>query len=95
VALSQGILGVKPDYEGLRLDPCVATSWKGFRATRRFRGATYDIEVRNPRGVSTGVKRVLIDGAEAGTAKDPSGRGVVLPLFPAGSAHRIEVELGG
>jgi cellobiose phosphorylase len=94
VALSQGILGIRPEYEGLRVDPCIATTWKGFSATRVFRGAIYDITVRNPSGVSSGVRRLLVDGRETPRGGDPAQRGALLPLFPAGSRHAVELELG-
>jgi cellobiose phosphorylase len=91
VALSQGILGLKPDFAGLRVDPCVASAWKGFSATRVFRGITYEIEVRNPRGVCRGVRAASLDGAAL--APDAAG-GVLLPLLPEGSVGRVIVELG-
>ncbi|MGA9269565.1 MAG: glycosyl transferase, partial [Lutimonas sp.] len=40
-AITQYILGVQPDYEGLRIDPCIPKDWNGFKMTRKFRGATY------------------------------------------------------
>jgi cellobiose phosphorylase len=45
VAISQWILGIRPEHDGLRVEPVIPGSWAGFRATRRFRGTTYDIEV--------------------------------------------------
>jgi cellobiose phosphorylase len=90
VALTQGIVGVRPGYEGLVVDPCVARSWKGFKATRKFRGAEYEIEVRNPKGVSKGVASVKVDGEPIA----PVGKAARLPIFPAGSKHRVEIELG-
>ena len=62
VVLSQGILGIQPSYEGLRIDPCIPADWDGFEVTRRFRGSTYAISVRNPDHVSTGVREVRVDG---------------------------------
>ena len=93
-AISQFILGVRPDYDGLVVDPCIPKSLKGFRVTRRFRGATYEIEVRNPRGVESGVTGVTIDGREA-FAECAGGacRGVRLPLFKSG-VHTVVVTLG-
>ena len=93
-AVSQFILGVRPDYDGLVVDPCIPKSLKGFRVTRRFRGATYEIEVRNPRGVESGVTGVTIDGREA-FAECAGGacRGVRLPLFKSG-VHTVVVTLG-
>ena len=45
VAITQWILGIRPEHEGLRVEPVIPATWPGFRATRRFRGTTYDIEV--------------------------------------------------
>ena len=47
VAATQYILGIRPEYESLTVDPCIPSNWKGFKATREFRGCTYNIEVRN------------------------------------------------
>jgi len=90
VALTQGIVGIKPGYEGLVVDPCIARSWKSFSAVRKFRGAEYRIEVKNPEGVSKGVAAVKVDGEDLA----PVGRAAVLPIFPAGTSHAIEVTLG-
>jgi cellobiose phosphorylase len=90
VALTQGILGIRPGYEGLVVDPCIAHAWEGFSATRRFRGAEYRIGVKNPRRVCKGVVSVKVDGR----AIDPVAGAALLPLFPAGTAHEVEIELG-
>lgn len=58
------ILGVRPTYDGLMIDPCIPAAWDGFKITRRFRGATYEIEVRNPDHVQHGIRKVEIDGQE-------------------------------
>jgi len=62
VVASQYILGIRPDFGGLRVDPCVPRAWKGFTVVRKFRGVTYTIEVRNPDGLSKGVRSLLVDG---------------------------------
>jgi len=79
VALSQGIFGVKPDYDGLRIDPCVPPHWDSFHVTRRYRGVVYEITVRNPDHVSTGVRTLTIDGEEApgNLVPPPDGKGTV------------------
>ncbi len=64
VAATQFILGLRPDYDGLRLDPCIPSQWDGFRAARRFRGADYDITVENPSSLCRGVKRLRVNGRE-------------------------------
>jgi cellobiose phosphorylase len=62
VVLSQGILGVQPQYDGLRIDPCIPSSWPGFSVTRRFRGSTFHISIENPDGVCRGVASLVVDG---------------------------------
>ncbi len=63
-AATQYILGVRPGYSGLVIDPCIPRSWPGFKVTRAFRGATYRIEVQNPRGLCKGVARLTVGGKE-------------------------------
>ena len=87
VALSQGILGVKPDYDGLQIDPCIPPDWEAFHVTRRYRGVVYEIDVRNPHHVCGGVHGLRIDGREVS--------GNVIPLSPGGDAVRVDVVLGG
>ena len=86
VAVSQYILGVMPDYDGLRLDPCIPSDWEGFEVSRLFRGARYDITVKNPDGVCKGVKSVVCDGVRL--------KGNLLPDFRDGESHSVEVVLG-
>jgi N,N'-diacetylchitobiose phosphorylase len=62
VALTQYILGVRVDYDGLVLSPAIPSSWDGFEVKRQYRGATYEIKVENPNGVSSGIKRLTVDG---------------------------------
>jgi len=62
VTITQAILGIKPDYQGLLIDPCIPKSWKEYMVIRLFRGAKYHITVKNPEGVSKGIKRLLING---------------------------------
>ena len=56
------ILGVRPDYDGLIIDPCITDTWDGFKITRNFRGSVYEIEVKNPNHVQHGVKSLEVDG---------------------------------
>ena len=63
-AATKFILGVRPDYNGLRIDPCIPADWDGFTVTRKFRGTTYRIDVRNPRHLSKGKIRLTVDGKE-------------------------------
>jgi len=84
--ISQYILGIRPNYNGLEIDPCIPTDWDIYKVTRKFRGATYHITVINPEGVSKGVKKLTVNGKEI---EDKN----MVPLLPKGE-HIIEVELG-
>ena len=53
VAVSQGILGIRPDYDGLIVDPCLPDAMDGYRLSRLFRGTRYDVTVR--RGENKGL----------------------------------------
>ena len=62
--VSQYILGIRPDYDGLVIDPCIPSHMDGFTAKREFRGVTYHITVKNPSHVEKGVARTIVDGKE-------------------------------
>ena len=61
-AITQYILGIKPAYDGIQIDPCICSQWKEYKVTRRFRGSTYEITVKNPDGVCKGIREILLDG---------------------------------
>jgi cellobiose phosphorylase len=82
VAISQWILGIRPEHAGLRIDPCVPAAWGGFTVTRRFRGATYRIAVQKAPGVSGRVTRLQVEGRPID--------GNLVPL-PASPGAEIEV----
>ncbi len=63
-AITQYILGIQPQYNGLKIDPCIPKSWNGFEVSRKFRGAEYKIRISNPQHVSKGVKKLIINGKE-------------------------------
>ncbi len=85
-AIAQYILGLRPDYEGLLIDPCIPKAWDGYTINRKFRGANYKIEVKNPSHVSKGVKSLVVDGK--------SVQGNHIPIFGDGKTHNVEVILG-
>jgi len=62
VAGTQYVLGIRADWHGLIIDPCIPKDWRGFTVTRRFRGKSVKIEVRNPSGIEKGVKRLTLNG---------------------------------
>ena len=69
------MLGVKPHYEGLLIDPCVPATAKEYNVTRRFRGGEYNITVKNPDGVQKGVKSITVDGKEISGNIVPTAEG--------------------
>ena len=86
VAISQYILGISADFDGLKVDPSIPKAWDGFTATRKFRGATYNITVKNPDHVSKGVKSLTVDGKAI--------EGNVVPVFAEGGEHEVIAVLG-
>ena len=86
VAVTQWILGIRPEYDGLRIDPCIPPSWDGFAVRREFRGATYEIRVENPDHVSKGVVLLTVDGL--------AQTGNLIPCCSDGEIHHVEVRLG-
>ena len=86
VAISQWILGIRPDYGGLRVDPVVPVSWDGFSAVRAFRGATYRIDVsRATGGAGRGRGRVsylVVDGKRV--------EGNLVPAATAGATVDVQ-----
>ena len=84
-AITQFILGIKPCYEGLEMDPCIPADWKGFRVVRKFRNATYLIEIKNI-GVMKGVKSLIVNGETLS--------GNIVPLQLPGTVNKVEVILG-
>ena len=57
LSISQAILGIYPDYDGLRIEPCIPDDWNEFTVIRRFRGTEYTIHVRR-----TGARGIAVDG---------------------------------
>ena len=85
-AATKYITGLLPQHNGLEINPCIPKDWDGFSAKREFRGAIYQIEVKNPEHVSKGVLSVKVDGEPI--------EGRVVPVFEAGTKHSVEVLLG-
>ena len=83
--ISNYILGIKPDWDGLKVDPCIPHGWDGYAVSRRFRGAVYEIEIKNPSHVCRGVKQMTLDGKPLD--------GNVIPVCQGGT-HKVEVILG-
>lgn len=80
------ILGIDPTVEGLRINPCIPKKWDGFKVKRLFRGTTYEITVENPKHVSTGVKKITVDGR-------PIDGNMIRPLNRR-TMHKVHVIMG-
>nr|WP_325178946.1 glycosyl transferase [uncultured Oscillibacter sp.] len=85
-AVSQAILGIRPELDGLCVNPCIPSGWTGFTAVRRFRDAVYQITVENPEGLQSGVKELYAD--------DVRLEGTIVPTAPAGSVVSVRVVMG-
>ena len=85
VAISQYILGIRPDFDGLIVDPCVEHNME-FKITRKFRGNTFEITVKNPNKVCCGVSKMNVDGKVV--------EGNVLKPTAPGDVHKVEITLG-
>jgi cellobiose phosphorylase len=85
-AVTQYILGIRPEYEGLLIDPCIPADWEGFTVQRKFRNTRYNITVQNPQNVSKGIKEIYIDNEKIG--------GNILPAIGDGKIHNVTVIMG-
>ena len=85
-AITQYILGVRPEYDGLRVDPCIPKKWDGFKMQRKFRGATYQLDIKNPDHVSKGVRQIIVNGETLNSNK--------IPLLEKGKNHKVEIIMG-
>ncbi len=84
-AATKYILGVRPSYDGLVIDPSIPADWNGFEVIRKWRGASYHIVVKNPDGAQKGVKEIKLNG------RPVSGK---IPIQSAGSTNEVEVLMG-
>ncbi|MBL7077900.1 MAG: N,N'-diacetylchitobiose phosphorylase [Kiritimatiellae bacterium] len=85
--MTHHVLGIRPDWDGLRIDPCIPADWDGFSVTRHFRGATYHITVTNPDGVEKGVAELTVSGM-ALNPREP------IPPANIGEEMNVEVVMG-
>lgn len=86
-AITQYILGIKPTYKGLKVNPCIPKEWNEFKVNKKFRGADYEIVVRNPGHVNKGISYILLNGKQMPEGSD------FIPQQPKGSVNKIIVEM--
>jgi cellobiose phosphorylase len=87
LAITQWILGIRPELDGLRVDPCIPMEWDGFSVERIFRGHRLHIRVHNPQHVSRGVREISLDGRKI------EGNLIHLPTTTA--EHQVDVWMDG
>ena len=85
-AISQSILGIKPHYHGIEVSPCIPGTWKGYKVTRKFRGATYHISVENPSNRNHGIKELIVNGKKINHN--------IIPVCKPGTVNEVRVKLG-
>jgi cellobiose phosphorylase len=86
VAISQAILGIKADYEGLMVDPCIPKEWDGYTVKRQFRGTSYNIKIDNSAHVEKGIAKLIVDGKEIA--------GNIIPALNDGKEHEVVAVMG-
>ena len=96
VAISQWILGIRPSFEGLIVDPCIPSEWDGYSVRRLYQGAVYHIAVDNPFHVEKGVAELFINGKElpATEHRGDTETGILLPVAAPGEEMQVRVVLG-
>ncbi|MCE5207146.1 MAG: N,N'-diacetylchitobiose phosphorylase [Chloroflexi bacterium] len=85
-SLTQYLLGLRPEMDGLRIDPCIPSEWKGFSVERKFRGRKIRIKVHNPDHLCKGVARMVVNGEAI--------EGNLVSCDLAGDEIEVEVWLG-
>ena len=83
-AATRYMLGIRPQFDILEIDPCIPADWKEFSVTRQWRDATYHISVENPERVMKGVREIHLDGKQVDH----------ITAQPAGSVHEVTVIMG-
>lgn len=83
---TQYILGIRTEYNGLTIDPCIPSDWKSFEIDRRFRNKDFNIKIKNEKGMQKGVKKILVNGKEI--------KGTLIPLNIMEDINEVVVEMG-
>jgi cellobiose phosphorylase len=87
LTITDWLLGVRPTYDGLLIDPCLPSDWERASLRREWRGASYEITIEKPKGVQGGRSaRLTVDGKEQ--------EGNLVPPLGDDRLHRVTVEIG-
>jgi cellobiose phosphorylase len=84
---TQYVLGVQPQVNGLRIDPCIPSKWDGFTVKRMFRGKEINISVHNPKHLCKGVKQLSLNGVQI--------KGNLIPIDQMEQQNQVEIWLEG
>jgi len=79
------ILGIRSDYDGLIIDPCLPEGWKSIFIRRFFRGVFYEITIESDGTVKAGVDKILVDGKKIKSNK--------IPVFSNRKKIKVEISL--
>ncbi len=80
------ILGIRPQADGLWVEPAIPSHWPGYTVQRQFRNASYHITVKNPQHVNKGISSITLDGQPFDSQ--------LIPEFSDGNVHRVEIIMG-
>lgn len=83
-AATRYMLGIRPQFDYLEINPCIPSEWKEFSVNREWRGARYHIQIKNPQGVMKGIKEIWMDGEKVAQ----------VPVMKAGSDHQVVAIMG-
>jgi len=85
-AATRFILGIRPRYDGLEIDPCIPGKWNGYKVIRKYRNAVYNIEIKNPKNINRGISQLKVDGRRI--------NGNIAPVFGDNKNHLVEAVMG-
>jgi cellobiose phosphorylase len=85
-AATEWMLGVRRELNGLLIDPCLPPQWKECFIRRPYRGAVYEVTIKNPEGVESGIQRLVVDGKEVASN--------LIKPYADGKVHKVEVLMG-
>lgn len=83
-AVTHYLLGIRPEFDELVVDPCIPASWNEFCVRRVFRGDIYNVVVYNPSHVQKGVKEIWVDGEKVDR----------ISVIGDGKEHEVKVVMG-
>ena len=93
-AVTRFMLGIRPDFDSLIVDPCIPPEWPSFNVRRVWRDAVYNITVENPDGISKGVRECSVNGQPVNCEASGNYTVAEVPVQPKGSECQVTVIMG-